>query len=76
MNVSSITENVLGQTPRDQKVDDKLTELFSLIDNEKNNEARTLLATLQKDLGDNLPELSEAEAMLNCIISDNDEENH
>lgn len=76
MNVSSITENVLGQTPRDQNVDDKLTELFSLIDNEKNNEARTLLATLQKDLGDNLPELSEAEAMLNCIISDNDEENH
>jgi len=76
INVSSITENVLGQTPRDQKVDDKLTELFSLIDNEKNNEARTLLATLQKDLGDNLPELSEAEAMLNCIISDNDEENH
>lgn len=76
MNVSSITENVLGQTPRDQNVDDKLTELFSLIDNEKSNEARTLLATLQKDLGDNLPELSEAEAMLNCIISDNDEENH
>lgn len=72
---STITEVVLNQIPRDINVDEKLTMLFSLIDEERNEEARRLLNELKEQFEDNLPELSNAEAMLNFSIEDNDAEN-
>ncbi|MCK9155762.1 MAG: AAA family ATPase [Paludibacteraceae bacterium] len=68
MDVSTITETLLNQTPRDKNVDEELKKLFSLIDQEKETEAKQLLKKMQEKFGDNLPELSRAEAMLNCIF--------
>lgn len=75
MDSSTITDAVLNQTPREQDVDNRLKELFNLIDNGEDDKARDLLNTMRKRFGDNLPELSEAEAMLDFSIGEDYEEN-
>lgn len=67
MDLNTITEAILDITPRDEKVDERLKILFNCIDNEKYEEAERQLATLQKEFGDRLPELSRAETMLNFL---------
>lgn len=72
LDMSTITENLLGQTPRDQEVEEKLNELFSLIDNDKLEDAKRVLNSLRDKFGENLPELTRAENMLDFAQMDLD----
>lgn len=75
MDASTITEVILDQTPRDAEVEEKLKTLFEWIDNDLTEAARYLLNELQEKFGNNLPELANAEAMLNFTMENDDEEN-
>lgn len=75
MDASTITEAVLRQTPRDGEVEDQLKRLFEYIDAGSEEEAWAILEELRNCFGDRLPELAEAEAMLNFSIVEDDEEN-
>ena len=72
--VSTITEALLEQTPRAKKVDEELTVLFSLIDNDKIKEAKDMLDTLENKYSNGIPELSQAKAMIQCIDIDDEED--
>lgn len=74
MDASTITDAVLKQIPREKAVDEQLQELFECIDAGSEKEARTLLEEMRTHFGDRLPELAEAEAMLNFSIAEDDEE--
>ena len=74
MDVSTITEALLEQTPRAKKVDEELTVLFSLIDNDKIKEAKDMLDTLENKYSNGIPELSQAKAMIQCIDIDDEED--
>lgn len=72
MDVSTITNVVLNQTPRDQQVQQQLDDLFELIEDNKKEEAYVLLDAMRTIRGNNLPELTEAETMLNFSIEDDE----
>ena len=74
MDASTITDAVLKQTPRDREVEDQLKKLFGYIDSGSDEEAQALLKEMRNRFGDRLPELAEAEAMLNFSIAEDDEE--
>lgn len=74
MDASTITDAVLKQIPREKAVDEQLKELFERIDAGSEKEARTLLEEMRTHFGDRLPELAEAEAMLNFSIVEDDED--
>ena len=74
MDASTITDVILNQTPRAQEVDNQLGKLFDLIDS-GSEEASALLRDMQARFGDKLPELAEAEAMLDFSIEEDNEEN-
>ena len=71
MDISTITEVVLKQVPRDEKVDRDLSMLFEYIDENKTEEALALLKKMKDQFGDNLPELAQAEVMINSIAISN-----
>lgn len=75
MDMSTITNVVLGQIPRDKDVDKELEILFNYIDEEKYSEAQNKLTEMKEKFSDNLPELSKAEAMLNFMIDEDEEDN-
>lgn len=75
MDLSTISDIILDQTPRAAEVDKQLNKLFSLIDTEKYKDARQMLHGMQEKYNNKLPELSQAEAMLNCVTIDYNEEN-
>ena len=66
MDLSTLTDVILGQVPRATEVDQNLSHLFHLIDESNYDEAAELLQQMRH--GENLPELTQAEAMLNCVI--------
>jgi len=72
MDVSSITESALETTPRNREIDQQLSNLFSLIDNEKYTEAKKELEKMQEIFGSNLPELAKAQTMLDFFANDTD----
>lgn len=72
MDLSTISDVILKQVPRTPEVDEKLSELFSAIDDDETESARTILQEMQQRYGTYLPELAEAEAMLNFIIEDDE----
>lgn len=72
LDASTIIETILGVIPRSKEVDDKLKNLFSLIDNDEYNQASTALKEMQLEFRENLPDLAKAEAMLNFLIDNND----
>ncbi len=69
LDCSTITRDILGIEPRDKNVEESLSKLFCLIDEDKEIEARKFLDKLKKSFENNLPELSRAEAMLNFSIN-------
>lgn len=73
LDVSTITEAILNQSPRDEAVENQLKRLFDLIDEEQTEEAKSLLGELKSQFGDSLPDLAQAEAMLNFTIEDDNE---
>lgn len=68
MDLSTLTDVILDQVPRATAVDQNLSHLFRLIDEGDYKEAAELLLQLRDCHGENLPELTQAEAMLNCVI--------
>ena len=68
MDLSTLTDVILGQVPRATEVDQNLSHLFHLIDESNYDEAAELLQQMRSRHGENLPELTQAEAMLNCVI--------
>ncbi len=75
MDLSSISEVVLGQTPRDQVTEDLLERLFRYIDDGEEQKARVLLRDMQQIYGDSLPEMAKAEAMLSFFLINDEEDN-
>lgn len=74
MDVSTITNAILGQTPRDKNVDKELELLFSSIDEEHYEDAQSKLLEMKEKFGDNLPELSKAEAILGFMTDEYEDE--
>lgn len=74
MDVSTITNAILGQTPRDQYVDKELKLLFTYIDGEQYANAKAKLSEMREKFRDNLPELSKAEAILGFMIDEDEED--
>lgn len=68
MDLSTLTDVILNQVPRAAAVDQNLSQLFRLIDEGDYKEAAGLLQQMRDRHGENLPELTQAEAMLNCVI--------
>ena len=64
LSASEILKLVLGVNPRDNKVDERLTELFDAIDEERYEEARVMLKSLESEFGEAIPELVQARTML------------
>lgn len=72
LDASQILRLVLGVSPRDMEVDNRLKVLFDNIDDNKEKEARLELEALENKFHDSLPELAQARAMLDFNIIDND----
>jgi len=72
MDISSITEYALETTPRNREIDQQLSNLFSLIDDEKYTEAKKELEKMREVFGSNLPELAKAQTMLDFLENDTD----
>lgn len=70
MDMSTLTDVVLNQTPRVEEVELQLDKLFRLIDESQQEEAQSLLQEMKNTYGEYIPELAQAEAMLNCVISE------
>lgn len=70
MDLSTLTHVVLNQIPRASEVDKQISTLFQLIDNSQYKNASDLLNQMRARYGESLPELAQAEAMLNCIMSE------
>ena len=64
---STIIKMELGLTPRDAQVQGKLDEVFNLIDEEKFAEAKEKLLNLRQSLKGYIPELTQAETMINLM---------
>ena len=74
MDASSIIDVVLDTTPRSKEVADRLKTLFSFIDTDQYDKASDILKGMQVDFSDKLPELAKAEAMLNFLTDENDQD--
>ena len=75
MDLSTISEFILEQSPRNPEVDIRLTKLHDLIDNEEYEEARSQLERYKAGRKISTPDATEIEAILNCeIIDDTNEE--
>ena len=72
MDASSIIEIALNTIPRSIEVDNRLNDLFNLIDEDKFPQAFDKLSKMKKEFGDNLPDLAKAQAMLNFLTEKND----
>jgi predicted ATP-binding protein involved in virulence len=72
MDASSIIEIALNTIPRSIEVDNRLNDLFNLIDEDKFPQAVEKLTKMKMEFGDNLPDLAKAQAMLNFLNEKND----
>lgn len=72
LDASTIIQAILGVTPRSQEVENRLQTLFGFIDNDEYEKALEKLKQMRLEFGDNLPELSKAESMLNFLTSKDD----
>lgn len=71
--LSTIAEVALNLSPRDREVEEKLRQLFDLIDREDYTTARWNLDDLRSKYGERLPELTRAESLLYML--EGEEEN-
>ena len=55
---------LLGISIRDTETQKEIEELFRLVDEGKNNEARTKIKELRHRYGDSIPDITEAETLL------------
>ena len=72
LDVSKIMEIILNITPRSKEVDVQLSKLFKLIDSDEFVNAKEILENMREKFGDNLPELFEAQSMIEFMEHDSD----
>ncbi|MBW4028877.1 MAG: AAA family ATPase [Acidobacteria bacterium] len=70
MDANRILQEFMGAPVRNRQVDDTLKELFSLIDQERFDDARSLIATLKHKLGEDEPELTRASSLIHFLEGD------
>ena len=75
LDASTIIEAILGLTPRSIEVEDSLSALFKLIDEDDFDPATEKLQEMRKVFGDSLPELAKAEAMISFLTDKHDDSN-
>ena len=75
MDLSDISEIILEQPSRNSNTNKKLINLFELIDDNKKEEAWALLNSMKSGAEHHLPDLVEAEALLNFTIIDDETNN-
>ncbi|MCL1493200.1 MAG: AAA family ATPase [Pseudanabaena sp. Salubria-1] len=66
MDSSWILQNIMGSSARDYETEQKLSELFDALNEDKYQQARKLIAELKEDVGD-FSDLQEAEALLDRL---------
>ena len=73
LDASTIIQAILGVPPRSKEVDERLESLFGLIDDDQYDLAVDRLKELRQTFGEHLPELANAEAMLNFLTEEDDD---
>lgn len=72
LDASTILEMYMGKSTRVAEVEERLKELFDLIDNDHYPEAKAKLKELTRDFGDTLPEIIQARTMLDFRMESDD----
>jgi hypothetical protein len=67
MDANRILQEFMGAPVRNRRVEEELTRLFELIDNEEFDYARTAIATLEEKLGTDEPELTRASSLIRFL---------
>lgn len=67
MDANRILQEFMGAPVRNRQVDEKLKNLFELIDQERFDDARTAIATLEQKLGEDEPELTRASSLIRFL---------
>lgn len=62
-----VLDELMGASERNKEIANKLAQLFSLIDNDKFDEAREAMQLLAEKLGADEPELARAQALINFL---------
>ncbi|WFF41999.1 DUF2813 domain-containing protein [Salinicola endophyticus] len=68
MDANSILQEFMGASVRNRKVEDELKGLFELIDQERFDEARSTIEALERQLGEDEPELTRASALIRFLV--------
>lgn len=74
LDASTILEMYMGKNARVAEVEERLKELFDLIDNDYYPEAKAKLRELTNDFGDALPEIIQARTMLDFRMESDDKD--
>jgi predicted ATP-binding protein involved in virulence len=72
LDATTILESYMGNLARVAEVHNKLKALFEFIDTDQYTEARNALNELKNEFGDSLPEISQAQSMLDFNLDSND----
>lgn len=72
LDATTILEMYMGRKARVKEVDEKLKQLFYLIDSDQYPEAKALLNELTGEFGDTLPEILQARTMLDFNLESDD----
>ena len=67
MDANRILQEFMGAPVRNRQVDRELKTLFALIDQERFDEARVAIAALERELGDEEPELTRASSLIRFL---------
>lgn len=72
LDATTILEMYMGHQARVAEVEEKLKQLFDLIDSERYSEAKAALNKLTREFGNTLPEIIQARTMLNFNMENDD----
>lgn len=67
MDANRILQEFMGAPVRNRQVDSELKTLFELIDRERFDEARAAIAALERQLGEDEPELTRASSLIHFL---------
>jgi predicted ATP-dependent endonuclease of OLD family len=67
MDANRILQEFMGAPVRNRQVDGELKALFELIDQERFDEARSAIAALERNLGEDEPELTRASSLIRFL---------
>jgi hypothetical protein len=67
MDANRILQEFMGAPVRNRQVDNELKALFGLIDQERFDDARAAIATLEHKLGEDEPELTRASSLIRFL---------